>query len=87
MKYDFYRISYDDIGNVRYFATKPAAEAWLKKNDYVLADKKIWDHVYTNDGDKSHTFLSGEIFEETFDAYVPTWQDNLRHWFYVDFLK
>jgi hypothetical protein len=82
MQYDFYRISHNDIGNETYFKTKAAAEAWLKEGGYILADRKIWDHVYTDDGGKSHTFLCGEIFQETFDSYVPTWWDKLLQMFW-----
>lgn len=63
--YDFFRISFSNIGNQRFFGTKETAEAWLKKHGYVLADPEIWDHVYTDDGGESHTFLAGETFEET----------------------
>lgn len=85
---DFYRISHSFIGNESYFKTKPAAEQWLKDNGYVLADKKIWAHVYKKvvpdplDESEGHTFLSGEVFEETFDKHRTLTVDSGIRWFY-----
>lgn len=85
IEYNFYCISFGDGDNL-YFKTKKAAETWLKEEGYRLADPCIWDHVYTkekDEDDEGHIFLLGKIFEETFEAYKPTWIDRLIAVFYA----